>query len=209
MAIRFPPVCGVEYTDGSRVYHPPVTSVVFETKRLRVRTAGPEDASVVLALWTDSRVTHFVGFPQGIPTSKSEIEAKIARDRDQPLKRLLIVERATDGVPIGQVKLGRPDEDGISEPDIKLSPCHWEQGYGRELWEAMIDHLFETSNCRIVQGTPNVANTASIRMMEGCGMVRVGEGVFEPGGPLKDSMTPVPHYVYQITQATWSARHPA
>ena len=73
----------------------------------------------------------------------------------------------------------------------------------------MIDHLFEQDACRIVQGTPNVANVGSIRMMERCGMSRVGEGRFVPSGPLKDSMTDVPHYVYQITREDWLARESA
>ena len=160
---------------------------------------------MIYRLWTDPRVTTFVGFPRGIPTSQAEIESQIERDWDRPLKRLLIAERMSDEEPIGEVKLGEPDEKGVSEPDIKLFPDHWAQGYGVELWSAMIAHLFEQDGCEIVQGTPNVANTASIRMMERCGMTRMGEGRFVPGGPLRDSMSDVPHYVYQIRRVDWLA----
>ena len=187
-------------------YAPTMTSMkemAFRTSRLIVRPALSDDAGLIHSLWSDPRVTTFVGFPGGIPTPEIEIRAQIERDRERPLKRLLIAERADDGEPIGEIKLGEPNGDGISEPDIKLFPEHWAQGYGRELWGAMIDHLFEQDACRIVQGTPNVANVGSIRMMERCGMSRVGEGRFVPGGPLRDSMTDVPHYVYQITREEW------
>jgi len=175
----------------------------LHTPRLHVRPARAGEAAWICALWRDPRVTTFVGFPHGIPTSVREIEARIERDRDRPPKRLLIVERSTDGTPIGKVKLGEPDADGVSEPDIKLLPEHWRQGFGRELWGAMIGHIFRTTDCQVVQGTPNVANTASIRMMEAAGMRRVGQGVFEPTGPLRNSMTAVPHFVYRITRKDW------
>jgi len=175
-------------------------------KRLRIRAATKTDALLIHRLWSDPRVTTFVGFPNGIPTTQAEIEAQIERDDDRPLRRLLIAEHLGGGAPIGEVKLGEPNEQGICEPDIKLLPDCWGNGYGTELWRAMIDHLFQQTACAIVQGTPNIANTASIRMMERCGMSRIGEGRFEPGGPLKDSMTPVPHYIYQIARRDWAAR---
>lgn len=178
---------------------------VFSTNRLRVRAAVEDDAMRIHALWTDPRVTTFVGFPHGIPTSVEKIEEQIERDRDRPFKRLLIVERRSDGLAIGQVKLGEPDDAGISEPDIKLDPAHWGQGYGRELWRGMIAHLFAVSTCGIVQGTPNIANSASISMMKSCGMSRVGEGCFVPLPAMGESMVPVRHDVYHITRETWQA----
>ena len=181
---------------------------VLHTRRLYVRPASVRDAAWIRALWRDPRVTTFVGFPHGIPTSVREIEAQIERDRDRPLNRLLIAERSTDGTLIGEAKLGEPDTDGVSEPDIKLLPVHWRQGFGRELWRAMIGHLFRTTDCQAVQGTPNVANTASTRMMEAAGMRRICQSVFEPTGPLRDSMTTVSHFVYRITRKAWSRTTP-
>jgi len=184
----------------------PESTVVFDTARLAVRPATAEDAGPIHELWTDPRVTTNVGFPQGIPTSVGEIQAQIARDAGRPYARLLIAVRREDGTAIGQVKLGEPGAAGIAEPDIKLSPDHWGQGYGRELWSAMIDLLFDETDCRLVQGTPNVANTASIRMMASCGMRRTGEGVFEPPERMADVMVAVPHFVYRIDREEWDAR---
>jgi len=64
----------------------------------------------------------------------------------------------------------------------------------------MIGLPFQETDCQAVQGTPNVANTASTRMMEAAGLRRVGQRVFEPTGPLRNSMTAVPHFVYRITR---------
>ena len=182
------------------------SSVVFDTTRLVVRPATAEDAGLIYELWTDPRVTTLVGFPQGIPTSVGEIQAQIARDAGRPYARLLIAVRREDGATIGQIKLGEPGADGIAEPDIKLSPDHWGRGYGRALWGAMIDLLFDETDCRLVQGTPNVANAASVRMMTSCGMRRTGEGVFEPPERMADVMVAVPHFIYRIDRETWNAR---
>lgn len=177
-------------------------SEVFRTRRTRVRAADRSDAELIYTLWTDPRVTTFVGFPKGIPTSLEEIRRQIERDHARPLSCLLIAESA-DGAPIGEVKLGEPNRERLCEPDIKLLPDRWGQGYGRELWRGMIDHLFARTDCLTVQGTPNVRNTASIRMMEACGMRRVGEGVFEVPERLAGIMVAVPHHVYRVSREDW------
>ena len=179
----------------------PAGGFVFETDRLRVRAARPDDVELIHSLWSDPRVMTFVGFPQGLPTSQAEIRSQIERDASRPYRRLLIAEQACDGQAIGECKLGAPDEEGVCEPDIKLLPAAWRRGYGRELWKAMIDVLFREADCRIVQGTPNIANAASIRMMESCGMSRVGRGRCEPPESMRQFATAVPHYVYRIDRA--------
>lgn len=176
---------------------------VLETDRLRVRAARPDDVELIHSLWTDPRVMTFVGFPGGLRTSHDEIRSQLERESRDPAWGLLIVERKQGGSAIGQAHLGRPDDDGISEPDIKLLPEFWGQAYGRETWEGLIDYTFANSDSRIVQGTPNVANVASIRMMESCGMVRIGRGRFEPSESMREFATAVPHFVYRIDRAVW------
>jgi len=175
------------------------TRGIFRTSRLRIRPAAIDDVELIYSLWTDPRVMQLVGFPNGIPTSQEEIRAQIERDADRHGIRLLIAEREPDEQPIGQCKLGAPDQDGVCEPDVKLLPAFWRQGYGRELWGGMIDFLFVETGCLIVQGTPNTANTASIRMMESCEMTHAGEGVFQPPMETRDVTVPVPHYVYRTS----------
>jgi RimJ/RimL family protein N-acetyltransferase len=119
----------------------------------------------------------------------------------------LIVERMGGGTRIGQAKLGNVDNDGISEPDIKLHPSVWGKGFGGELWSALITYTFEHSDARIVQGTPNRNNTASLRMQLGAGMEQVDEGVFTgPVGGRHPGAIPVPYYKLQITRSQWMSR---
>jgi RimJ/RimL family protein N-acetyltransferase len=174
------------------------SAVRFETSRLVVRPAAEKDASFIVALWSDPRVTRLVGFPFGIPTAAGDVPRRIRRG--DGLTALLIAEERESRGPIGQCMLGAPDSRGACEPDIKLAPPFWGRGYGRELWAALVDQLFLGSSCTIVRGTPNIANLASIRMQESAGMRRVGEGVSEFPASMQAFTTPVPHFAYEITR---------
>jgi RimJ/RimL family protein N-acetyltransferase len=179
-------------------------SVPFETPRLIVRAATSDDTSFITSLWSDPRVMRLVGFPHGIPTPAADVRRRI--ERGKGLDALLVARLRASGEPIGQCMLGTPDSIGACEPDIKLHPPFWGRGYGLELWAALIDQLFRHSPCATVRGTPNVANTASIRMQESAGMRRVGGGTFEFPDSMKPFTEPVPFALYEITREEWERR---
>ncbi|MEW5825737.1 MAG: GNAT family protein [Candidatus Bipolaricaulota bacterium] len=181
----------------------PSRPYLFNTQCLAVRRAVADDAPFILSLWSDPQVMRFVGFPRGLPTAARDVSQRLRLPGRSPL---LVVEYRETGEPVGQCLLGAPDECGVCEPDIKLTPCQWGRGYGTELWVAIIDQLFLTTACAAVRGTPNVANVASIRMMEAAGMRRVGEGRFEFPCSMQAYTVPVPHFVYEITRAAWQGR---
>ena len=176
----------------------------FETARLVVREAGDEDASFIVSLWSDPRVMRFVGFPTGIPTASADVPRRIRSGNG--LSALLMAELRSNRQPIGQCMLGAPDSDGICEPDIKLDPSYWRQGYGSEVWTAMIDRLFRFTSCGIVRGTPNVANTASVRMQVSAGMRHRGEGVSSFPESMQAFTTPVPYCICEIARDEWAHR---
>ena len=180
---------------------------VLLTSRLRVRRAESTDAEFIHSLWTSPDVMSFVGFPKGLTTTVNEIEKQSECGSACDLGALLIAETLEPNVLVGQCKMGAPDADGICEPDIKLDPKQWGNGYGKELWAGMIDYAFTHSSVTIVQGTPNRANIASVRMQQGAGMVKVDEGVFEPNLTLHPDAVPVPYYKLQITRERWLSRH--
>lgn len=179
---------------------------VFATQRLCVRRAKSADARFVHLLWTSPAVMGFVGFPNGLAVTIDEVGKTIEKGPDSEFGALLIVSIAATNQAMGQCKIGAPDADGICEPDIKLMPEYWGNGYGTELWSALIDHAFTHSFAKIVQGTPNRANTASVRMQMGAGMAKVDEGIFEPNLTIHPDAVPVPYYRLQIVRQEWRAR---
>jgi RimJ/RimL family protein N-acetyltransferase len=176
----------------------------FETPRLIVRAATSDDALLIASLWNDPRVMRHVGFPHGIPTAAEDVPRRI--DRGKGLDALLVARLRASGEPIGQCMLGTPNSFGVCEPDIKLHPSFWGRGYGRELWAAIVDQLFRHSACATVRGTPNIVNTASIRMQESAGLRRVGGGTFDFPDSMKPFTEPVPYALYEITRAEWEHR---
>ena len=67
----------------------------------------------------------------------------------------------------------------------------------------MIDYAFTNPGVRIVQGTPNQANIASIRMQLGCDISQVDSGVFEAHVTLHPEAIAVPYRKLQITREQW------
>jgi RimJ/RimL family protein N-acetyltransferase len=182
--------------------------IILETKRLLIRTAAVEDASLYCALWTDPRVMNYVGFPQGLRIERAEIEARLARQGEGELSRLLVLALKDTSQPIGECWIAQPDEQGIVELDVKLLPQFWGHQYGREAWQALVDYAFTHTTCSFVQGTPNVENIASIKMQEAAGGVRIGEGICEFPEEMKPYTTPVHYATYQVSRADWQRRHP-
>lgn len=178
-------------------------SLVFETERLLVRTATTEDAELVHKLWTDPRVMANVGFPQGLPTTRTEIEKRIQNPSESEFEQLLIVELAETGESIGQCLMHLPDQEGIAETDIKLLPAYWGHRYGVEVKRGLVAHLFAHTDCVAVHATPNVDNVASIKMQEAVGGVRVGEGVYEFPESMREYTAAVHHYVYEVSRENW------
>lgn len=176
------------------------------TIRLRVRRAETTDAEFIHMLWTTPAVMRFVGFPKGLAITVDEVRGQIKTSPDSNFGSRLIVELRDTQVLIGQCKIDAPDATEICEADIKLKPEYWGNGYGKELWSAMIDHAFGHSSASIVQGTPNRNNTASVRIQKGAGMVKVDEGVFPASPNLHPDAVPVPYLKLHITREQWQSQ---
>jgi RimJ/RimL family protein N-acetyltransferase len=179
---------------------------VFETERLVVRKATGDDVNFYYELWTHPDVMRHVGFPQGLPITKAELRERLVGEPASEFDRLLVVEKKATGEAIGECKLAQPDEDGISEPDIKLLPEHWGRGYGSEIWRALVAYQFNHTDCEAVQTTPNVNNPAAIQLYESAGAGRVDERVYHFPEAMQAFTTPVHSYVYRLYRADWRNR---
>lgn len=177
---------------------------VFKTERLVIRAARPVDADVLYRLWTDPRVMTNVGFPRGLDISRQEIEEGIrAQDPENEFGKYLMAQLQDGGPTLGECKMILPDEKGISRTDVKLLPEFWGHKYGVEIKQALVDYLFTFTECRAVEGTPNVANVASIKMQEAVGAMRVGEETYHFPESKAAFTAPVHHYIYHVMRAEW------
>lgn len=115
--------------------------------------------------------------------------------------RLLAVVLTSTGDAIGECRMHHPDTEGIARTDIKLLPRFWGNRYGVEVKRALLSFLFAHTDCIAVEATPNVENTASIRMQEEVGGVRIGEGVYEFPVHMRGHTKTVHHYVYRVNRS--------
>ncbi len=185
----------------------PPGGTVFETERLTIRTSRVDDAAVHFALWTNPDIMKNMGFPKGLPVTQEELAAKIeGHEAKGEYGRLLVAELKSTHQVIGECKLYLPNDEGISETDVKLLPQFWGHKYGVEVKQGLVDYLFTHTDCTAVQGTPNVANIASIKMQEAVGAVRVAERVYEFREERQENTCPVHHYVYRVFRADWEQR---
>ncbi len=179
--------------------------LVFSTDRLLIRRARPDESDVefLYRLWTNPEVMKFVGFPYGLRITRDEIRGQIEKGNSSPYNVYLVAERIETGDIIGECRLGRPDDDGISVTDVKLIPEFWGRGYGSEIKRGLVEYLFTHTDCRAVKATPNIHNIASQKMQEAVGGKRIGEDVFEFPEEQEDYTWPVPHYIYLIFRDEW------
>lgn len=158
---------------------------------------------MIYRLWTDPVVMSAVGFPDGLRTTKAEIAELIGRRAKSVLSAILVAEKIDDRTAVGQCKLGTPDEEGVSETDIKLLPEYWRQGYGTEIKQGLLDYLFTNTECRAVKATPNRDNIASQRMQEAVGGKKIGEGVATFPESMRAYTVEVPHLIYMVYRKDW------
>jgi RimJ/RimL family protein N-acetyltransferase len=181
--------------------------VILDTERLQIRSAGRQDAVLLFTIWTDPRAMTHVGYPQGLRITQKEIAERIAeQDFTRPFGRVLIVDIKEMNSSIGECKMYLPDEEGTSRTDVKLVPEHWGHKYGVEVKQALVDYLFEHTECHSVEGTPNVNNVASIKMQEAVGAVRLSEDTFHFPESMAGYTTPLHHYIYHVYRSEWEQR---
>jgi len=177
--------------------------MIFETKRLIVRTAVIADADLFLRLWTNPVIMANVGFPKGLPTTREKIESDIASQGESEFQQLLVVELKSTGESIGECKMNSQDQNGIASTDVKLLPDFWGFKYGAEIKQGLLDYLFTHTDYVAVKATPNVNNVASVKMQELVGGELVGEETYTFPESMQSYTTPVHCYVYRVTRERW------
>lgn len=109
-----------------------------------------------------------------------------------------------DGTFIGEAKIAAPDEQGVSEPDVKLLPDYWGRGLGMEIVKLLIDETFRLyTGCQAVQFTPNIENASATRLIYKLGCEVVGEGYSPPETSSLRGFNGVSYLVMQICKGVW------
>ena len=108
--------------------------------------------------------------------------------------------------PIGECKLGLPNEEGVAHTDVKLLPAFWGKGFGVEIKQGLVDYLFTHTSCNSIEASPNRSNIASQKMQEKVGAKRIREGTYHFPEHMRSFTKPVELFIYRLDRSEWEKR---
>ena len=182
--------------------------IVLETERMLLRRLTEADARPLAALYGDPRVMRFITLQ---PPSRAAVESKILRAYLREYRELAdglgsfaAIEKET-GQMAGSFSLKPANSYGLTggtELGYRLYPAFWGRGLATEGARALITSAFERLHLDRVVATTMADNTGSWRVLEKCGMRRVGtfhypDADLMPGGAHGD-------FVYEQSRDDWS-----
>jgi ribosomal-protein-alanine N-acetyltransferase len=150
---------------------------LIATERLILRPLTPEDAAPTARLMTPG-IARWTGSWRGTETAQAVMERIVRYQATERLGRSFnrVIERSGNGALIGWIG-GRIDDATprrgsigywIGEPFFGL-------GYTKEAAAALLPHLWDALNVDVIEGVVQVPNIASIAILKGLGMRRVGQ----------------------------------
>jgi len=180
--------------------------MVFETTRLIIRraTLSSSDIAMYHRLWNHPVVMANVGFPDGLGISEKTIASQFKQRGKSIYKCCLMAIRKDDETSIGECRLSLPDSSGVSKTDVKLFPEYWNQGYGTEIKQGLVDFMFSNvPECMAVKADPAKTNIGSQRMQQHVGAVRIEPGVDYPVRNAIEYLPDDQHYLYMVFRDSW------
>lgn len=142
----------------------------LQFRHVRIRNAVAADAPLLTRWWNDSSVMAHAGFPHGLGTTETEVAGKLAQDREETGRRLIL---ELNGVPIGEMCY-RMVDGGKAEIGIKICEAsQQEHGYGRIALSLLIRALFDRGVPAVVLDT-DLENRRAQHVYESLGFIRLG-----------------------------------
>lgn len=141
----------------------------------RIRTAVPDDAPRILAVYAPYVTGSVISFEVEVPTVK-EFRRRIERTTER-CAYLVVVDEATDevaGYAYNGAFRSRPAYDWVSETSIYLAPAHQGRHLGSVLLEALED-LMRAQGVRMSEACITSDNEASIAFHRAHGYRVCGE----------------------------------
>jgi RimJ/RimL family protein N-acetyltransferase len=148
----------------------------LKTSRLRLRAPLPQDATAVLSIFRDPRVTEYHSMPT--LTTMAEAQAALERAQQRFVAKDAIrwaIDLAESGEMIGSAGLLRFDfEHRHAEVGYEIARPHWGQGLAPEAVAAVIRYGFSVLGLRRIEAGVLPGNEASVRVLQKLGFLEEG-----------------------------------
>ncbi|GET22122.1 GNAT family N-acetyltransferase [Prolixibacter denitrificans] len=155
----------------------------FKTARLNIRNVEESDFDALLRIYNRKKNMQYVS-DGNYRWAKKELVAKY-RKFNQHIKDgygIFAVELKDTNQIIGEAGLFNSFDDlSVLELGYIIDSAFWQQGYGTEICQALIDYAFSTLKTEQLIARMYAANHASVLVSEKCGMKRVKNGFASDG----------------------------
>ncbi len=154
--------------------------IVIETERLLLRAFTPDDALLIYELNLDPEVTRYTLDPiRDIDHAKQVLEQVILPQYVLYSHGRWAVHTKPDMKFIGWCGLkARPERNEI-DLGYRFFKAAWGKGYATEAAGACIRYGFDKLHLRRIIGRAMPENKVSLRVLEKCGMIRIGEEIVD------------------------------
>lgn len=150
-------------------------TLVFETQRLLFRLFTTEDAALVYTLNLDPEVTRFTHDPiEDIEQAATVLEKTILPQYALYNHGRWAVHIRETGEFMGWCGLKYRAELNEIDLGYRFMKQYWGKGYATEAADASIRYGFEKLHLSRIVGRAEPGNTGSIRVLEKCGMIYIG-----------------------------------
>jgi ribosomal-protein-alanine N-acetyltransferase len=146
--------------------------IVLETERLRLTNWLPEHIDDVVQLHGNAEVSRYLS-PSGAPETRAQGEARLkdwANTFAQHRMGKLRVTRRVDDSFVGRAGYGIYRSTGEPEIGYAMLRENWGQGFATEAAAGLRDWLFRETAWDHFIGFADVANTASVHVLQSIGM---------------------------------------
>jgi ribosomal-protein-alanine N-acetyltransferase len=156
----------------------------IDTERLTIRLPTEADVTPLANLWSDPRVTHFLGGPRNFDEVRAALLDGLA---DPPPIDLWPVVDKSSGDVIGHCGLVPKEIDGHDEVELvyMIAADHWGLGLATEAARAIRDYASHTLEIERLISLIDPANAASERVATKVGMKHERDTVRPSGKTLR------------------------
>jgi [ribosomal protein S5]-alanine N-acetyltransferase len=155
-------------------------NIIIETERLLLRTFTLEDAPLVYELNLDPEVIRYTGDPiRDIDHAREVLEQTILPQYALYNHGRWAVLVKPDLEFIGWCGLKTRPERNEIDLGYRFMQKAWGKGYATEAAFASLDYGFEKLGIPRIVGRAMPQNTASLRVLEKCGMLYLGEEIVD------------------------------
>lgn len=182
------------------------TFPILETERTILRAPTFDDADQLFALWSDPKVTRYLGRPH--MTTLDEVNQRISlfhMDLEQQTSITWAIINRADGCLIGTTVLLRiQSQHHRAELGYELSPEWWGKGLITEVASSVLEYSFNTVGLHSMEAHIDPENIGSRRVLEKLGFVQEGyfrENYYEPA---VDRFTDTA--IFSLLKSEWQKR---